>query len=499
MLTIVSALLVVSAPAASGAEFSFSKTDYPLATAAGDVDLGDLDGANGPDLVYTTATGSDGVVVRLLNQGGGAFGAPQSTVTCANGYELIVHNFTPLADANLDALVTCGAVRGDGVGNFTSPATATNAPIQEGMVLAELTGSGVPELVYGGPATGATNALCFSTWSAANFSEFTCGNPPAVTSEQPRQFRRFSRASPTAVPFDNAPAGHTPRDEIVAESAESPDKINIYGRNPATNYNSWIDTTRTTSAAQISGIAHGDADGDGSTDLVVSHGIDTDPRFDTFLWDSTVASDLGLATTPLQTATIARPVDIAVDDFNRDGDADVALANGIGQLAVHSGNGDGTFEAPEIFALAGSASNETSVEFVVSDVSGDGASDIVVIEGRAGGDGNLAVLINGSEPPAPPQPPTPPPGNSGDTVPPQTTIDRAPKAKTNKPKAKFRFSADEAGSSFECKLDKKPYEACASPQKYTVGVGKHKFLVRATDAVGNTDPSPAVAKFKVTG
>ena len=92
---------------------------------------------------------------------------------------------------------------------------------------------------------------------------------------------------------------------------------------------------------------------------------------------------------------------------------------------------------------------------------------------------------------AEPPPPT-------DSTPPQTTIDKGPKKKTKKRKAKFVFSSSEAGSTFECKLDKKPYKSCTSPQKYKrLKRGKHKFSVRATDAAGNTDATPAKYKWKV--
>ena len=69
-----------------------------------------------------------------------------------------------------------------------------------------------------------------------------------------------------------------------------------------------------------------------------------------------------------------------------------------------------------------------------------------------------------------------------------------------RPKAKFKFTSTEAGSTFQCKLDRKPFKPCRSPKKYKgLKPGKHVFKVRATDAAGNTDPSPAVKKFKVLG
>ncbi len=88
-------------------------------------------------------------------------------------------------------------------------------------------------------------------------------------------------------------------------------------------------------------------------------------------------------------------------------------------------------------------------------------------------------------------------GGGADVTAPETTITKHPKKKGTKRKAKFKFESSEDGSSFECKLDKKPYKPCTSPYKKKVKLAKHKFRVRATDAAGNTDGSPAKFKFKV--
>ena len=100
-----------------------------------------------------------------------------------------------------------------------------------------------------------------------------------------------------------------------------------------------------------------------------------------------------------------------------------------------------------------------------------------------------------------PCPPAPPP----DTDPPDTEITKSPPNKTDKPKAKYKFASDETGSTFECKLKGKGlrkavkrFVDCDSPRKYKhLDEGKHKFKVRAIDAAGNLDPSPAKDKFKV--
>jgi hypothetical protein len=81
---------------------------------------------------------------------------------------------------------------------------------------------------------------------------------------------------------------------------------------------------------------------------------------------------------------------------------------------------------------------------------------------------------------------------------PETTIDKGPKKKTRKRKAKFRFSSDDPGATFACKLDKQDFEPCTSPQKYKkLKRRKHTFQVRAIDAAGNFDASPDALKWKV--
>lgn len=97
---------------------------------------------------------------------------------------------------------------------------------------------------------------------------------------------------------------------------------------------------------------------------------------------------------------------------------------------------------------------------------------------------------------APPPDGTAPPG--GDTDPPETTITKGAPNKTDASKVKFKFRSDEAGSTFQCKFDKKPWKACTSPKTVKrLDHGKHKFRVRATDAAGNVDPTAAKDRFKV--
>ena len=85
-----------------------------------------------------------------------------------------------------------------------------------------------------------------------------------------------------------------------------------------------------------------------------------------------------------------------------------------------------------------------------------------------------------------------------DTTAPETTITKKPKKRSSKRKAKVRFESSESDSSFECKLDRKAFKPCDSPRKLKrLKPRKHRFAVRAIDAAGNVDPTPAKARFRV--
>ena len=85
-------------------------------------------------------------------------------------------------------------------------------------------------------------------------------------------------------------------------------------------------------------------------------------------------------------------------------------------------------------------------------------------------------------------------------APPDTSITKRAPDKTEKTKVKFMFSSSKRHSTFECRLDKKRWKPCSSPKKLKrLKKGKHTFQVRAIDAAGNVDPTPARDRFKVVG
>ncbi|HEV7492818.1 Ig-like domain-containing protein [Baekduia sp.] len=93
---------------------------------------------------------------------------------------------------------------------------------------------------------------------------------------------------------------------------------------------------------------------------------------------------------------------------------------------------------------------------------------------------------------------TPPPPPPADTTPPETTITSAP-ADGESTSASVAFTSSETGSTFECKLDGGSYANCTSPKAYnSLAVGSHTVSVRATDAAGNTDTTPASATWTIS-
>jgi len=85
-----------------------------------------------------------------------------------------------------------------------------------------------------------------------------------------------------------------------------------------------------------------------------------------------------------------------------------------------------------------------------------------------------------------------------DFSPPQTAITSGPSGTVGSASASFAFSSSEAGSTFQCKLDGGAWSGCSSPKSYSgLADGGHAFSVRATDAAGNADPTPATRSWTV--
>jgi large repetitive protein len=151
-------------------------------------------------------------------------------------------------------------------------------------------------------------------------------------------------------------------------------------------------------------------------------------------------------------------------------------------------DGQGAFSASGACTLAPAGAGKASCQVTYTPSAlGTGAHKITATyPGNAthqGSQGTAQLQVTG---------PTP-------TAAPNTIIKKKPRKKGAKRKAKFKFVSDQPGSIFQCKLDRKPFKPCRSPFKKKVKPGRHIFKVRAVNAQGIADPTPAVFKWKVRG
>ncbi len=93
------------------------------------------------------------------------------------------------------------------------------------------------------------------------------------------------------------------------------------------------------------------------------------------------------------------------------------------------------------------------------------------------------------------------PGAPLDTTPPETELLSGPTGTTTGRDASFTYSSPESGAAFECALDGVAFAACAATGRSYAGLadGAHTFAVRARDAAGNVDASPASRTWSTDG
>jgi large repetitive protein len=82
---------------------------------------------------------------------------------------------------------------------------------------------------------------------------------------------------------------------------------------------------------------------------------------------------------------------------------------------------------------------------------------------------------------------------------PNARIERAPTVSVEGTGAVFAFSSTEGRAvRYWCSLDGAPYRRCESPKAYGgLDGGRHRFRVRAVDAAGNVDRTPAARSWTV--
>ncbi len=148
-----------------------------------------------------------------------------------------------------------------------------------------------------------------------------------------------------------------------------------------------VDATDGTQSLELSAIAAGDFDDDGDVDLVVSStNFDLDGAPVILLEnDGDARFSIG---TELDVRT--RPGSIAVEDFDDDGNLDLAIAlTGSDEVAVLLGVGGGQFLNAVRFATG-----DSPVHIAAGDLNGDGLIDLVTANEE---DDSLSVLLNAGD------------------------------------------------------------------------------------------------------
>ncbi len=133
-----------------------------------------------------------------------------------------------------------------------------------------------------------------------------------------------------------------------------------------------------------SAVAIGDLNGDGRLDLAIA---DLDAATVSILLGNGDGTFPATATNIYGTGS--SPYSVAIEDFNGDGKADLAVANsGSNSVSILLGNGDGTFATKVDYTSSAFDSRPVSVG--IGDFNGDGKPDLAVANSNSS---NVSILL----------------------------------------------------------------------------------------------------------
>ncbi len=151
--------------------------------------------------------------------------------------------------------------------------------------------------------------------------------------------------------------------------------------------------------------------------------------------------------------------------------ADLAVSNFTSDnVSVLWGTSSSSFQAAQNFPAG-----DGPIFVIGAKLNADSLADLAVANQNSN---DVSVLLN-----------TP-----SETTAPDTTITSKPTNPTNSTTASFSFTSTETGSTFECSKDNQTWATCTSPYNYSTTAlqnGSYNFYVRAKDAAGNVDQTPA--------
>ena len=346
-----------------------------------------LDG--NPDLIVAIQNqsfggGRNGLAAVLLGNGDGTFGAPVSydsaggapfslAVADLNGDgapDIVVDNFCVWVDGAC-SFTTVGVLINHGDGTF-APAVPWNlgGSSSQSIAIADVNGDGKPDLL-------ASVAVAFNGGVA-----ILLGNgdgtfqapihlllgPVDIRSVALADINRDGRLDIVAAAGDNSISPSRGTVTILLGNGDGT------FRPPLATYDSGVSP-----GGWANSIAVADLNDDGAPDLAVANYPDN--RTGVFLgrgdgsFEPVVLYDSGA---PFAWSD-------AIADVNGDSKPDLIVADFAGVVGVLAGNGDGTFQAPQTYTVAGDAAS-----MAAADVNHDGRPDLIV----ANGNEFVAVLLN---------------------------------------------------------------------------------------------------------
>jgi hypothetical protein len=457
LVLVAAAVAVGHASPAFAADLFQPAVEYPVAPYPLAVATGDLNGDARPDVVAADQTG--GAVDVLINVGAGQL-APAVSYPAAGGPDgVVLADFN--RDGHLDVAVSSwnvvSVLLGDGTGALGAAILHPTTKATVDIATADFNGDGNPDLAIASKYTRDISVLLgHGDGTFADLVDYPANTLDLMWSVVP--------ADVTGDRIVDLVAASSTSAWVLAGHGDG--TFEAPSRRPANVNDAGVD------------VAVGDLDGQGSTDLVVSG-------------SGGVTVLTGPAPTRYPVCTGPRGLQIV--DVTLDGNPDVVVGcsgaqpGGPGGVAVLAGHGDGTLDAPVLFASRVPNRIAAVMGLSVTDLNGDRKPDIVAAnEGTADPaydlPGAVSMLLNTAVPPltAPATPVI-----SGVTVGSHSaTVTWLRPADGGSPILGYTVTATPGGQS--CSTDGPDALSCTITG-LTNGVN-YTFTVTARNAVGNSPP-----------
>ena len=330
------------------------------------VAVGDFNGDGKPDLVVANLQQNN--VAVLLGNGDGTFGTPivHSLPTIGVLYGVAVADFN--GDGKLDVAVVHGStdylisdveiLLGNGDGTLGAPMAFPSATNAVTIVTADLNGDGKPDVIVGGAGPSVMGR-------GGNLSVLFGNGDGTLQPAIPLDVPGYTGGLWSAAVGDFNGDG---RLDIVAAQVGPMAGIAVFLQNPDHSFT--LGATYQTLYVQGVGVAVADLNNDGKLDVVLTSHMGTAAAF--------LGNGDGTFQPPIPTFSGNATEFLALADFNRDGNTDVAFADfsstaGPGVLAA-AGLGTGHFSTSNTVTLNTSGGTQA---VAVADFNGDGWPDIV--------------------------------------------------------------------------------------------------------------------------